>query len=152
MKLKQTHVMLLAALMGATAIICASDAQAAGPSIGSPYVTKGKTDAEIKTEYSIDDDRSADDAWAAEVGVSHGFTDYWNAELVFEVEDAGRGESVDYKALAIENKFQLAPRGEFFVDPGLKLTYERNLQDGPDSLAAELLLAKKSGNSPTVWK
>lgn len=78
------------------------------------------------------------------VTIGYGVTSFWETEVGFEWEGAEE-EDTEIGALVWENKFQLAPKGELFVDPGLKIEYAHNVQSGPDELKAELLLGKDIG-------
>lgn len=124
-------------------IIGFAGAAHAAPTVTSPYVSKGETAMELKGEYNIDDNEN--DSWGTEISIGHGVTSFWEAEIGVELEDAGDEEDTEFTAFAIENKFQLAPKDMFFVDPGLKLEYKRSLNSESDEVEAQLLLAKTIG-------
>ena len=109
--------------------------------VTSPYVTEGESEIEWKGGYEIDDED--DDAWEMETSYAYGVTSFWETEIGVSGEDAGDDEDAEFSALTWENKFQLAPKGALWVDPGLKLEYERSLQGGPDEIKAKFILAKQ---------
>lgn len=111
--------------------------------ITSPYVHKGEKGVEWKGGYAFED--GEDDVWEMEMSASYGVTDYWETEIGVAGGDEGGDEDADFHALIWENKFQLAQPGALWLDPGLKVEYERNLQSGPDEIQAKLLLAKQIG-------
>jgi hypothetical protein len=113
--------------------------------LSSPYVTRGETAASFETQYNFDDE----DEWGGAFKASHGVTDFWEVEVGVEFGDV-EDEDTETKAVAIENKFQLAQPGEFFVDPGLKIEYAKATNSDPDEISAALLLAKKVGRFDNI--
>jgi long-subunit fatty acid transport protein len=111
--------------------------------ITSPYVHKGERAVEWKGGYAVDDD--SNDNWKMEAAASYGVTDYWETEFGVAGGDEGDDEDAEFRALIWENKFQLARPGIFWVDPGVKIKYERKLQGDPDEIQAKLLFAKQIG-------
>jgi len=126
----------------ATLTICAASASAT-KTVTSPYVHEGEASIEWKGGYDIEDDK--DDSWHTEAEFAYGVTSWWGSEVELEMEHDGTKDETEFSGIAWKNKFQLAPKGEFFVDPGLRIDLSKNLQDGPDELSAKLLLAKKLG-------
>lgn len=112
--------------------------------VTSPYVHEGESAVEWKGGYEMED--GSNDNWEMEASVAHGVTSWWETELAVELEHDGGASETDVTGAAWENKFQLAPKGAFFVDPGLKIEYGKNLQGGPDEFQAKLLLAKQIGD------
>lgn len=98
------------------------------PYIHSPYVEKGETVVELKTEFKADD--AADDSWGTELEAGYGVTDFWLPKIGVEFEDEGGDEDAEVTKLFFENKFQLAPKDSLFLDPGLLLEYARSLNGG----------------------
>lgn len=117
----------------------------AAPTITSPYVSEGEAAVEFKGGYEFGDDDADDDSWETEASVSYGVTSFWETKLAIEAEGA-EDEDTEFSKLAFENKFQLAPKGALFIDPGLKIEYARNLEGGPDEIEAKLLLSKPVGD------
>lgn len=107
----------------------------------SPYVHEGETVLEWKNGFSRHD---GNNEFLSRAIVGYGVTSYWQSEIgaQFQYEE---GEGSDVNALIFDNKFQLAPKGDFFFDPGLKIEYARSLVGGHDELIASLLLAKQVG-------
>lgn len=131
----------LAAISAGIAVFLTAPYAHATKTVTSPYVHKGEAAVEWKGGYDVND---GEDEWAMEASASYGVTDFWETELGIE----GGGivdEDSDAEALVFENKFQLAPKGALFVDPGIKIEYARNLQGDPDELQAKLLLGKQIG-------
>lgn len=122
-------------------VLCTSTSAFATKTVTSPYVSKGEAALEWKGGYDIDD---GDDEWATEASGSYGVTDWWETEVGFEFADEA-DEDFEVEALVFENKFQLAPKGELYLDPGLKIEYARNLTGGPDEIQGKLLLGKEIG-------
>ena len=114
----------------------------AAPTITSPYVSEGEAEVEVKGEYNFNE---GDDSWGTEVSASYGLTRVWEIEVEVEYEDEGDEEG-EFTGVEIENKFQLAPKGQYFVDPGFKLAYAHSLNGGADEVEGVLLLAKTIGD------
>lgn len=131
------------ATIAAMTLLVTPTAAYATKTITSPYVHEGEGSVEWKGGYAIDDDD--DNSWEMEGSVSYGVTRFWETEFGVAGGDPGRGKDADFNALIWENKFQLAEPGTFWIDPGVKLEYERSLQGGPDEIQAKLLLAKSIG-------
>ena len=114
-----------------------------------PYFTalmyhEGEAALEAKGSYLFNEHDGAD-AWGGEVVAGYGVTSFWHAEFGLEFE-GHEDEDTDLTALLFENKFQLAPQGEWPVDVGMKIDYARSLTGGPDEIGAKLLLAKDIGH------
>lgn len=141
----QRNIVAVGCALLASACLLSTEAHAHGaPITYSPYVHhQGETKLEFKGAYDIDahDD---EDAWAGEFAVGYGVTDFWETEVGFGFV-GHEHEDTDVNALIWENRFQFAPKGELFIDPGLKIEYSHNLKSGPNELAAKLLLGKEIG-------
>lgn len=119
------------------------------PLVHSPYVhQQGEAKVEFKGAYNVDA-HDSEDAWGGELMAGYGVTSFWETEVGIGFE-GHEDEDTDVNALIWENKFQFAPKGEWVVDPGLKLEYAHNLESGPDELAAKLLLGKDIGNFSNI--
>jgi hypothetical protein len=112
----------------------------------SPYVTNGQTELEIRGTEQRDSDPAINGARNVEVSVAHAFTDWWRPEIYLGEYARSPGERGQWVGNEFENVFQLAPQGEYWVDPGFVLSYEQNRQPGVAS-AVEFgpLFEKKSG-------
>lgn len=109
--------------------------------ITSPYVTKGRATTEWRGGYDFMEN-SAQDKWRMRLLQSYGVTSFWDTRV------AGTWSHDDETitdALAWENKFQLAPKGEWPIDLGVRLDYSDTTNGGADKVSARLLAAK------TVW-
>jgi len=112
--------------------------------IYNPYVHKGEAALELKSGYKINEEDSDEDSLAGEMTAGYGISSFWQSEIGFEFEHNDE-EDMRATALVWENKFQLAPEGALFLDPGLKIEYARSLTGGPDEITGRLLLAKQLG-------
>lgn len=109
--------------------------------VTSPYVTKGK--AEIEWRGGYEDMEDGDDVWKTRNQISYGFTDFYDLKVSLDTRHSdGEDEFTD---IDFENKFQLTPRGEYFVDLGVRLDYTLALDGGADGIGAEILLGKQAG-------
>jgi hypothetical protein len=132
-----------AALMAASLYPAAALAHGVS-TIYSPYVHEGEAAVEVKGSYKINEDDSDEDSFAGEMTVGYGLTHFWQMEAGAELEHNDEDDT-RVTALVWENKFQLAPEGALFVDPGLKIEYEKSLTGEADEVLARLLLAKRIG-------
>lgn len=136
MILKNKHFMLaISALLIATA-----SPAFATKTVTSPYVTKGKATVEWRGGFETDGDN--EDVFKTRNQVAYGLTDFYEPKISLDTRNDNKG---DFSALDFENKFQLLPKGVYFVDLGLRLDYSRSLNGGTDEFATKLLLAKKTG-------
>lgn len=115
----------------------------------SPYVSEGTTVVEAKAATAIDS-HEHDGAYGGEVAVAHGVTSYWEVAAGVTFADIGRNEDFEAKSLVFENKFQLAPKGEYFVDPAIKIDYAYSVSAGTDRIGAKLILAKDIGKFTNI--
>lgn len=128
------------AVFAAIAIIAAEPAYAT-KALTSPYVTEGRATTEWRGGYDFMED-SAKDKWRMRLLQSYGVTSFWDTRI------AGTWSHDDETitdAWSWENKFQLAPKGEWPVDLGVRLDYSDTTNGDPDKIAARLLAAKALG-------
>lgn len=140
----QKNVVLTGCALFGVALVFAGHAHAHGvPVTHSPYVHEGEAKLEVKSAYNVNA-HDNEDSWGGEIMAGYGITSFWETEIGvgFEGHD---DEDTEFNALIWENKFQLAPKGALFVDPGLKIEYAHNLQSGPDELTGKILLGKEIG-------
>lgn len=101
----------------------------AASTIKSPIVTKGEAEIEIQSSVTDDKDKSKDGEYETKLGLGYGVTDHWFVELESEwkrdPEDRFRHEAV-----AIENRFQILPQGEYLLDLGFYTEYEIGTRKG----------------------
>lgn len=108
--------------------------------VTSPYVTKGKATVEWRGGYEFDED--ADNTWRTRNQFAYGFTDFYELKISGDTRNRGDTEFTD---VDFENKFQLTPKGQYFVDVGLRLDLTRSLNGGADGAGGKLLFGKKTG-------
>jgi len=108
--------------------------------VTSPYVTKGKAAVEWRGGYEEDD---GDNVFKTRNQFSYGFTDFYDLKVSVDTEHEDGDD--DFTDVDFENKFQITPRGEYFVDLGLRLDYTRALDGGADEVGGKILLGKKTG-------
>jgi hypothetical protein len=129
-------VLILAGGMGV--IVSAAQASTTG-AVGSPKVSKGKTDVEARVGYSTDENGSGDDErLRSRVHIDHGFTEYYAARLVV-AQDKRRGDSYEHDAVTFENRFYVAKAADLGFDFGVRASY--TLKDGdkkPDAVTVGL--------------
>ncbi len=109
--------------------------------VTSPYVTKGKATVEWRGGYEMDDNE--EDVFKTRNQFSYGFTDFY--DLKVSVDTSHDDEDDEFSDVDFENKFQLLPKGEYFVDLGLRLDYTHALNGGYDGIGTKILLAKQTG-------
>lgn len=128
-----------------TASLYPSVANAHGVStIYSPYVHAGEAAVEVKGSYKINEEDSNEDSFASEMTVGYGLTHFWQMEAGAELESNDEDDT-RFTALVWENKFQLAPEGALFLDPGIKIEYAKSVTGEADQILARLLLARHMG-------
>ena len=111
--------------MGAMAFaICPLMAGAAGPAdyVYMPAVTYGEHEIDFKSgKWSVPGDTRLG---AASIGYGYGVTQRWFTEIYSKYEHPS-GENTHYDAFEWENKFQLSEAGQFPVDIGFIVEFER---------------------------
>lgn len=97
-------------------------------SVGSPKVTKGKTEIEARIGYSeADDSSSQDERLRTRVHIDHGFTDYYAGRIVLS-QDKRKGDSYEHDSIKIENRFYLLKPEDYGFGFGMRANY--TLKDG----------------------
>lgn len=122
--------------------ICTAPAYAT-KTVTSPYVTKGKAGIEWRGGY--EDGADNDHSFRTRNQFSYGFTDFYELKVSADTRH-DEGEDTDFTDLDFENKFQITPKGAYFVDLGLRLDYTRSLNGGADEIGTKILLGKKTGD------
>ncbi len=119
----------------------------ANKTVDAPYVDKGAAYVEWKGGYDVDNDDDVSGGWVQEFNAGYGVTDYWNVEVGGAVEHDGADKgNTDFTGVTIDNRFELTPPGEYFVDFGFSVAYGIATQDdAPDSIEGKLLFAKEVG-------
>lgn len=109
--------------------------------VTSPYVTKGKAAVEWRGGYEMDDDEK--EVFKTRNQFSYGFTDFY--DLKVSVDTSHDDEDDEFSDVDFENKFQILPKGEYYIDLGLRLDYTHALNGGNDGIGTKILLAKQTG-------
>ncbi|MCC6608679.1 MAG: hypothetical protein IT515_03250 [Burkholderiales bacterium] len=95
----------------------------------SPKVERGVNELEYRMYRDFDHRDEIDGSQAHKLSVGRGVTDFWFTEVYasFEKED---GASLKQDAVEWENKFQLTPRGKYWLDLGLLAELEMGTRSG----------------------
>lgn len=118
----------------------------ANRTVMSPYVSEGVAYVESKSGYVIDDDAQVSGAWKQVFGLGYGITDYWATEVELGFGRSGvRGADVETETLEWQHKFQFAPKGEWLVDMGGRVSYVYSTNAGQDRINGVLAAAKSFG-------
>jgi FTR1 family protein len=128
------------------------DAQA-GFKVYTPYVEHGELEVEYRPSVTVDGNPAKDNEQKHLLGVGYGFTEWWFSELYAEWErEAGPGEASAFEAFEWENRFQLTNPGEYWVDFGLLVEYERTDDSkSPDKIELALLFTKELGRFDATY-
>ncbi len=112
-----------------------------------PYVTQGEWEYETTGLYDLDRAKNKNAVQEYKNAIGYGVTSHWATELEVEMETLPTDGSVT-KLQAThtewENIFQLAPKGEYWLDPGLYLAYEAPLIDKQAGKFEGKILLEKS--------
>ncbi len=109
----------------------------------SPYVAEGVGYVESKSGYTMDEDNNVDGAWAEVFGFGYGITDYWATEVEVGFGQSGaRNADVETRSVEWQHKFQFAPKDEWPVDLGGRVSYVYNTNTGPDRINGILAVGK----------
>lgn len=115
----------------------------ASKSVTSPYVSHGQVNIESKTGYVIDDDSNVDGRWQEVLGLGYGITEYWGTELELGFGRSGaRGADVETESIEWQHKFQFAPKGQWPVDMGARVSYGHSTNGGTDDIEAKIMAGK----------
>jgi len=90
----------------------------------SPYVTQGRSEIEFHGYKLQDGDAGFDGARGYDFSIAYGVTDWWKPEVYILQYEREPGEKTRLVGAEFENIFQLAARGEYWVDPGFLFSYE----------------------------
>jgi len=132
------------ALLGLLGVLRAPPALAIDK-IYSPLVVQGEAELEYFGVRTLDPTRGLDNRQDHEISIGYGVTDWWAPELYALLERTPE-ESLRVSGVEIENHFQLAATGKYWLDPGLLVAYTRATEsEDPNTLEVKLLLEKLSG-------
>lgn len=123
--------------------LCAPLSAHATRTVTSPYVDQGVLKLKWKGGFTEDDkSASRDGAWQMRFTGEYGITDRLSFENEYGIENAGNTDRTVSTVNEFKLKALLAPKGSLWLDPGARLTYGKNLQDGPDFFELKLIGAK----------
>jgi hypothetical protein len=133
-----------AALLGLVVVLRAPPALAIDK-IYSPQVVQGEAELEYFGTRTFDPVPDQDNLQDHEISIGYGVTDFWAPEL-YALLERTPDQSVRISGMEIENRFQLAPAGKYWLDPGLLVAYTWPTQsEDPSTLEVKLLLEKLTG-------
>ncbi len=98
-------------------------------SVGSPNVTKDKTEVIVRFGFSEtgDDTSSQDNRFRTRIHIDHGFSDFYAARLIVS-QDKRKGDSYEHDSLTFENRFHILKAKQHGFDFGARASYK--LKDG----------------------
>ncbi len=97
-----------------------------------PYVTQGEWELESTGVYDFDPAKNKNAVQEYKNAIGYGVNSFWHTELELEGETLPTDDAITpIKATHTEweNIFQLAPKGQYWLDPGVYLAYEAPLAD-----------------------
>jgi hypothetical protein len=116
----------------------------------SPIVERGEIEFESKLDGTMDDNPALDNAQSANVSVGYGVTSYWYTELELQWKKDAQSD-YHFDSTSWENRFQLTPQGQYWLDLGMFLEYEKVSQAGDhDNYTVGLLGQKEVGETLTT--
>jgi len=92
-----------------------------------PNAEQGEWELENTGLYDIDPHKDKNAVQEYHEAIGYGVNSFWHTELEFEDETQPSGDSItpfQLTHMEWENIFQLAPKGEYWLDPGIYLAYE----------------------------
>lgn len=127
------------------ALLASTQSTLAVDKIYSPQVVRGEWELEYFGIRTFDSDPSRDNLQEHEISIGYGVTDWWWPEL-YTLLERTPDQSLRTTGVQLENRFQLAPPGKYWVDPGLLVAFTRATHsDDPDTLEVKILLEKLYG-------
>jgi hypothetical protein len=112
----------------------------------SPYVIRDRSELEFRGFSFQDNDATLNGTRGFDFSVAYGVTDWWKPEVYFAQFGREPGGGTKLTGSEFENTFQLAPMGEYWLDPGFVFSYEHTKTAGqPDELEFGPLVGKKIG-------
>ena len=132
--------------VGAILLLATGVVQADDFIVYSPHVLATQSEIELRG-YGYGDPRADfNGGRAAELSVSHAFTDWWKPEIYlarYEREPGSSGRLLGYE---FENTFQFTQPGEYWADFGFLASYEHQIIAGsPDTVEFGPLVEKTVG-------
>jgi hypothetical protein len=131
-------------IMAVAVLVLVLSGKAQALEVISPYVVKGEFELENQGLISHDRDPAASNAQSHVVSLGISPTDWWRAEVESEfARNPGAGQDIYTSSYNLENTFQLAEPGEYWIDPGAFAEIDFG-QNGQANNAIFGLLAEKS--------
>ncbi len=116
-----------------------------------PYIDMHELEFENRASRSVDSDPTKDNAQKILTGIGYGFTDWWSAEIYAEWARAP-GDETKFDAFEFESLFRITEPGEYWLDLGALVEFERtDASDDPDELEVKLLFAKDIGKFSAIY-
>jgi hypothetical protein len=134
--------------------ICLSRPAFAEKQLFQPYAEQGELEFETTGVYDFDPHKNKNAVQEYKNAIGYGVNSFWHTELELEMERLSGDEGVTrlkFTHMEWENVFQLAPKGELWLDPGIYLAYEApliNKQVG--RFEGKLLLEKSAGKITNI--
>ncbi len=126
----------------AVAIFAQAEPAKADFKIYSPRVEYRMLEVESRNRVDFDHRSGTDLFRQHKLGVGYGFTPWWFSEIYGELEKE-QGHGYQYTATEWENLFQFTEPGQYWLDAGGLVEYERSHEaGGADELSGKLLLEK----------
>ena len=111
-----------------------------------PYAEQGEWELETTGVYDLDHAKTKNAVQEYHYALGYGVNGFWHTELELEAETASTDESItSFQATHMEweNIFQLAEKGQCWLDPGVYLAYEAPLRkDEAGQFEGKILLEK----------
>ncbi|MDE2027860.1 MAG: hypothetical protein KGK03_05005 [Candidatus Omnitrophica bacterium] len=111
-----------------------------------PYAETGEWEYESTGQYDFDHAKNKNAVQEYKNTIGYGVNSFWHTEFEVEMEREPTDEGITrFRAthLEWENIFQLAPKGKYWVDPGIYLAYEAPIKGKEvGQFEAKLLLEK----------
>ncbi len=113
----------------------------------SPHVTQGQSEVELRGYTYSDGRANINQSGAFETSIAHTFTSWWKVELYAGEFTHDPTLGTHLAGQELENIFQLADPGEYWVDPGFVASYIHNQAPGvPDGMEFGPLFEKQAGH------
>lgn len=121
-------------------------AASAANNVVSPYVDPSVLSLNWRSDVTTDNrSKTQDGAWKQKLTIGYGFTDRLYL-AIGGIDERTGGQTASLDGLELLAKYQLTPKGLYWLDSGVLIDYKKNIDGGPNNVAAKLLLAKNTGN------
>ena len=119
-----------------------------------PKAEQGEWEVENTGVYDFDPHKNMNAVQEYHYSVGYGVNSFWHTELEVEAETEPTDDAITrFRATHMEweNIFQLAPKGEYWVDPGIYLAYEAPLINKEvGQFEGKILLEKSIGKFTNI--